>query len=53
MLLEDENLVHRLIKLLKTFGDFSELKVNKEKLMVCGSAQRDNQHVEVKKFNSC
>ena len=31
MFLEDENSVHRLIKLLKTFGDFSLLKVNKEK----------------------
>ena len=44
MFLEDENSVRRLIRLLKTFGDFSRLKVNKEKsdAMWLGSKRHSN-----------
>ena len=44
MFLGDENSVHRLIRLLKTFGNFSGLKVNKEKsdAMWLGSKRHSN-----------
>ena len=44
MFLEDENSICRLIRLLKTFGDFSGLKVNKEKsdAMWLGSKRHSN-----------